>query len=290
MTAPHATPVYAVRTSAGFLHVTSDFSSAVAVAETQLDRYGYPKYAEWLADLDATAGVLGDCPWFYGHVSVEYYGQEDYAVKLGIDAGLRPYVFEGSYLRGSTWTELDAPEGGSTASWSNFREPYGDETPTYFEVPVTAWGDYIGSAVERSNHRSLERDYPESFVDATAFPGSHTLMMPLSAVTEELVNLLTGLRDEYPLYDESDHSELEMELADEAWGAYARYDLVRDLRDAGVPDETLDAISEAELRERFYTAVSESNEYPYAETADSIVFPMWDAVVSTLADHYGVAS
>jgi hypothetical protein len=65
--------LYAVRTSAGFLHVTSDFSSAVKVARTQLERYGYPKFADWLAELDATAGVLDPGPWFYGHVSVEYY-------------------------------------------------------------------------------------------------------------------------------------------------------------------------------------------------------------------------
>jgi hypothetical protein len=243
------------------------------------------------------------------------------ALEIGRTADLRGYVFEGSYLRGNTWTELDAPTGGETAAWSNFRAPYGDETATYFEVPVTCWGDYVGSDIERSNHRSLRRDYPETFVDATAYPGAHTLMVPVASLAalidvdddgeidddaaQDLVNIFTALRDEYPLYDEEDSSALVTELADEAWNAYASWDLRRDLRDAvysilvyhvnsadvdDATDHIVDEIDDADLRERFYTAVWESNEYPYAETADSVVFPMWDDVVNRLAEHYAADS
>jgi hypothetical protein len=248
------------------------------------------------------------------------------ALEIGQTADLRGYVFEGSYLRGNTWTELDAPAGGETAAGSNFRAPYGDETATYFEVPVTCWGDYVGSDIERSNHRSLRRDYPETFVDATAYPGAHTLMVPVASLAalidvdddgeidddaaQDLVNIFTGLRDEYPLYDEEDSSALVTELADEAWDAYAAWDLRRDLRDAigeiiaaryytgpgygadfmGDAADVVDEISDADLRERFYAAVWESDEYPYAESADSVVFPMWDDVVNRLAEHYAAGS
>jgi hypothetical protein len=114
-----------------------------------------------------------------------------------------------------------------------------------------------------------------------------------------LVDIFTGLRDEYPLYDEEDDSMLVMELADDAWDAYASWDLRRDLRDAmadlfggddDAASDAVDEISDADLRERFYAAVWESDEYPYAETADSVVFPMWDDVVNRLAEHYAAGS
>jgi hypothetical protein len=321
---------YHCYSSDGWTYDTPSFVEAVEQVRYRLGKYGYPKVQDWLVDLVATAGDLSAGPWFYGHVGIETvetvsapdwdgftcsvcgegFDAETWDVrhtdpadelaevhaeccpcddtaKLGRNAGLRPFVWDNAELRGSTWVDTEPAEGGASISCSAIRAPHCDETPDYYEVPVATWGDYVGTAVERSNYRSLLRDYPETFVEVRYDYFGHSLLLPVSAVTEELVELLTGLREQYPLYDESDHSELESELADEAWDAWAKFDLLRALRDAGVDTDEID---EADLRERFYTAVSESDEYPYAETADSIVFPGWDAIVAELAEHYGAAS
>lgn len=211
-------------------------------------------------------------------------------VDVATEAGLRPLVFTGETLTGAGWVPMDVPVGGERASMGDFSAADHNRpgvAPTHFEVPVTLWGDYVGSGVERSNHRSLLRDYPETFVDVYGDYSSHYLVIPVANLTQELVDTFTGLRYEYPLYDESDHSELEMELADEAWDAYVKWDLPRALREAGVSDEVLDEISDEDLRERFYTAVSDTPQPYYCESADSVVFPYWDDVVAALVEHYG---
>lgn len=235
------------------------------------------------------------------------------AIDLCRAAGLRGYAWDGSTYRGY---DLPPAEGGDSCSMSHFRDLgspghylSSDDTPEYFEVPVTLWGDYCGDGCGRSNHRSLLRDYPETFVNVSGGFYSYNLMIPVATLAsmddpEEMVNLFTGLRDEYPLYDEEDHSALESEIAEQAWDAYLKYDLPRDLRDAlaslladdadgpvnELADEIVDAIDDADLRERYFAAVWEGNEYPYLESADSVVFPGYAEIVAELAYHYASTS
>jgi len=98
--------------------------------------------------------------------------------------------------------------------------------PTFYRFPYTLWGDYIGDAVQRSNHRSILADFPDIFSDFVGFPGAHELILPAEGIDadtlDELIRIGQHIRDDYPLYSDEDHSNLEMELADEAWDAYSR--------------------------------------------------------------------
>ncbi len=145
---------------------------------------------------------------------------------------------------------------------------------------ITGWGDYAGDGVQRSNHRSLLRDFPDTFVEVSLDFGYSTLALPIDApIGERLLAVLRELLDEYPLYDESDHSELEMEVMAEDWESYAYSDACRDLSqrledvcDWGLEADVL-ATSETMLEwvGDFYSDGDMG--YPYLEYATNIVFP-----------------
>jgi hypothetical protein len=152
-----------------------------------------------------------------------------------------------------------------------------ESSPDFYRFPYTLWGDYIGDAVQRSNHRSILADFPDIFSDFVGFPGAHELLLPAEGIDpdtlDELIRIGQALRDDYPLYSDEDHSNLEMELADEAWDAYLSWDVMRSLGELGVDTDSVD---ENKVRELFYAATSEDPCSPYAETADSVVFPYYD--------------
>lgn len=92
----------------------------------------------------------------------------------------------------------------------------GEETKhTLVEVPYTAFGDYVGSTVERSNLESLTRDYGNMFVVLhgaysyeSLFYCPDALTKSQKAIVQDIVEGLEG----YPLYDEEHYSELEYTL------------------------------------------------------------------------------
>lgn len=118
---------------------------------------------------------------------------------------------------------------------------------THIAVPCTLWGDYIGGDVERSNARSLVRDLPGWFVVLSwSYPSAECLVLDLDREWDDedasqLAELCRGLSDEYPLYDESDHSELTFEMSQEDWESWALSDAQSTYRDAlvavGVPED-----------------------------------------------------
>lgn len=134
--------------------------------------------------------------------------------------------------------QTDPPAGGERASMEDFDAAWSrgvkrsDFDPTHVDIAYTVWGDYCGSTAERSNHRSLLRDWPDVFVDTYGGFGSSGLALPLDATIGECVlDALAGLLD-YPLYDEEDHSELESDLESEDWKSWGRRDWVGDVEDA----------------------------------------------------------
>jgi hypothetical protein len=177
------------------------------------------------------------------------------------------------------YIEGPLPVGGDNAPMGVFgmHPIHQDGTATHVTVPMTLWGDYCGDAVQRSNYRSLLRDFPETFVDVYGDYGSSYLALPVdAAIPEHLFDELVSLAHDYPLYDEQDHSALEMELVEAAWDSYLEADIRRDLLDAGVADDSLER---ADLRELFNEWLSNANEYPYAESATDVVIPgLADAV------------
>jgi hypothetical protein len=162
------------------------------------------------------------------------------------------YVWHGMNLRGLTWEPVEAPVGGDSVALGVFdmrplRELHGTadaDDPRYVEIPGTAWGDYTGSDYDRSNARSILRDWPEHVVRVTGHHGFEALVLPMGAdVPAELFDAILRLGD-YPLYDEDDHSALCTELEQEDWTSWGRSDWRREIRKAAHADDRDDDVDE----------------------------------------------
>lgn len=166
---------------------------------------------------------------------------------------LRPdiYVWRGQELQGSTWIPVDGPVGGDSVSLGALdmcREDsvydQTDDAVRYLEITETAWGDYTGSTYYRSNARSIRRDYGKHVVTVTGSHGFEVLVVPLDIqIPTELYDAIIGLRD-YPLYDESDLSELESELESEDWESWGRSDWTGEIRKLAQQQDSDDDVSE----------------------------------------------
>lgn len=122
------------------------------------------------------------------------------------------------------------------------------------------------STWDRSNFRSLVRDFPGLFVP-TSYSNTDALGVFVHDVNEETLRMLIGLKNDYPIYDESDLSELESEEIEEAFDQYLFSDWFRN-----APEEWTDVAgmlidgrfneSDGPIREAFYEALSASDYYP----------------------------
>lgn len=185
----------------------------------------------------------------------------------------------------------DAPVGGDSSrlGWSGLigkitaTEGRG---PEYVMVPVTGWGDYAGDDVTRSNTRSLMRDYPDTFVQVLGDFGWEGLALPVDAeIPAELAEILVGLRDEYPLYDEADHGDLLLDLEQEDWESWGRRDFLRMVADYSATGE-LSWEQEDAAVSRFWQArqdCRDAQEY-VAESATGGYWPNLDALAKRIAD------
>ena len=96
-----------------------------------------------------------------------------------------------SYGTGTTLEPTEPPEDGSSAYMGSDWEQVPESDAEFVEVPYTVWGDYVGSSVERSNCRSLLRDYPESFIHITGGYGSEVLYIRTSTLLRTRMGYLT---------------------------------------------------------------------------------------------------
>lgn len=203
-------------------------------------------------------------------------------------------IWDGSQLQGLTWVDVDPPEGGDTVSmgWRGMRHLEYGEVPTHVQVPLTLWGDYCGDTMQRANFEALQQDYPDTFIQVGwAERDGISLVVDLSKPLDE--HLLAGLvrmRDDYPVWSDEKMSEVEMNLADEAWDGYLRMDLPGDLRDQGIDEDVvdeldLDADGPGSLREAFYEITGNQPEYPRGEAhcGTSVIFPYYKETVTELA-------
>lgn len=154
-----------------------------------------------------------------------------------------------------------AHEEGYVAHWA-FREGsswhYSDGRP-FVELVNVKGDDAYGqsSTVERSNFRSLQRDFPGVFLPVT-YSNVDTLGAFVHSLTDGQLDLIIGLANGYPLYDECDMSALESEEIGEAWEQYLRADT--DLGEEW--EQVADLFTDAEFRAAFYVAMSDADYYP----------------------------
>jgi hypothetical protein len=98
------------------------------------------------------------------------------------------------------------------------------ESPQY-EIRLTAWGDYGGDTITRSNHRALLEAFP-FLGEKTGGYSSSWLILSEPDCTPELLDALEALQD-YPLYSDDDHSDLEWEIECEQWESFWRDEIKR---------------------------------------------------------------
>ncbi|GGN40202.1 hypothetical protein FHR83_007092 [Actinoplanes campanulatus] len=154
---------------------------------------------------------------------------------------------------------------------SAYAHPFAyDETERPFvEVDGAISEDWAGqvSFWEISNFRSLERDYGMAFF-RVGYTGCDGLGFFLHSVSDRLINTVIGLKEQYPVYDESDLSELEYEAAHESFSGYLFADLYSDLPEWW--QEVADEFTREEIEQGFWQAVSEDDFYPECSGNDVI--------------------
>lgn len=91
--------------------------------------------------------------------------------------------------------------------------------------------------------------------------GSNTLWL---LDCEEMREVIASLED-YPLLDDCDHSEVEVEWEEDAWDDWIRYDLHRTLSEE--LQDKADSLPDEKLFSAYRKAMEACNEYPVAEHA-----------------------
>ncbi|WP_026209079.1 hypothetical protein [Catelliglobosispora koreensis] len=107
----------------------------------------------------------------------------------------------------------------SLAGWEVRQYFYGDAQCPYValdEIARDVCKHGQSSTVVRSNYRTLKAAYPGTFSDVR-YSNVDALGAFVADLSPELVDTLIGLREQYPLFDDSDHSELEEEDILESW-------------------------------------------------------------------------
>jgi hypothetical protein len=191
-----------------------------------------------------------------------------------------------NYIVGSGWEMTPNPEPGDDVNMSDMelkRHPWDSDSEgaEYVALPFTGWGDYGGSSYARSNERSLWRDYPDTFVRSTGGFGSVELLIPADAdIDENLFDALIELADEYPVYDESDMSDLEFEVFDEDLKSW----IIPDIRNS-IDDEFIDTVTDDEITAAIFRWMRETEQYPQMETATNCYFRTDEFVKWFAPDH-----
>lgn len=148
------------------------------------------------------------------------------------------YVWCGQELQGSTWVPADPPEGGDSVKLgaldmrrqSDVYDVTGDDV-RYLEIRATAWSDYSGSTYERSNNRSLRREFGDHVITLRADFGFEVLLVRIGVdIPVGLYDAIVSLHGDSTLYDESDLSDLESELESENWENWGRSDFTAAIR------------------------------------------------------------
>lgn len=166
---------------------------------------------------------------------------------------------------------------------------------THVAIPSTGWGDYCGDDVTRSNHRSMLRDLTDLVTDYTGMYSYSVLVIALDVEVDDLyLEWLSNLLD-YPVWDESDWSDMTMELEAEAFADWGRDDLKREavrladkalasVEDVERVEDYLDDLSTEELTRLCSEAAYSLGDHPHyiVETGGSGYWEGFDAWADAL--------
>jgi len=144
------------------------------------------------------------------------------------------------------------------------------------------YGHGLAATIERSNYRSLARDFDGVFtpLDHADTDGLGAFVADLPA---DLVKILSALPD-HPVYDEGDLDSLESgEIAD-TWDEYVRDEITSELYGAGeAAGENWEAMGEAEQRGMFWQVLDDLEIYPEHDGYEVNWTGHYPAIVDELA-------
>lgn len=154
--------------------------------------------------------------------------------------------------------------------WSDIEEldnpDLSDIDNIYIMHDYCQMSDYSGSLVEKSNTEILTGEY--GFIGVYGDYGSISCMIGIQSLidmpkeeSERILDLLEGLND-YPLIDEEELSDNEMNYIDESWNNWGEYDFKRAIGlkfNLDISDYKLK--SDSSLRELFDNLAVKANEY-----------------------------
>jgi hypothetical protein len=185
-------------------------------------------------------------------------------------------------MRPLVWNGPDGlPRAGEETTLWRFVEPQKGETPTHYELPYVAWGNYYGDIVTRANYAAIVRRWGGDVIRARDWFGFETLLVPvrgtLARMPSDLWEVIRRLGD-YPLVCEDTLDAVTADLVAECWEGYGAADLREEL---GGPAESL---TNEELFELLRQAWDDSGYSPEAESAVSIC--LWNRdVLAILCDN-----
>lgn len=158
---------------------------------------------------------------------------------------------------------------------------YGEPYVSFDSVATTECSYGQSSTVNQSNYRSIKRDFPQyPWVD-TSYTNVNALGIFVADLDDEMTGVLVGLKEQYPVYDESDLSELESDEIGESWSQYVRSDIWREMSEYC---RTLiwDDLGEDTVTDLFWEAVSNDVFGSYPEHAGVEV--LWGDMKERAAD------
>lgn len=129
---------------------------------------------------------------------------------------------------------------------------------------VAADGDDMDVTL-RSNFRSLKRDFPDfPWVEVTySHPSRTDLGCFIADIDDDMEGTLIGLGEEYSIFDESDHSELEQDDIYASWEAFQRSDIYRSMNDG--TKLIWDGLGDEAVTKLWWECVREDVFSPYPE-------------------------
>lgn len=173
------------------------------------------------------------------------------------------------------WEYIHKPERGDSLYYGDLKEANPDEykkNELYIMPEFISGGDYANSGtVEISNHRVFLEQFKNTKGVHDVYGGYGTFAVAIRAdvyeSNKEIKEIIDKLND-YPLIDDEDLSNLEVELSDKAWDSWARDDMLDLIRKSHPSLENYEADDDFDYL--FYQASDEAGEYWEAEQGGSM--------------------
>jgi hypothetical protein len=169
-------------------------------------------------------------------------------------------------VRFETWKDNTKPEDLARLCYGDLKSLNGRKAePTDFLLPgLLSGSDYCDSgSVEVSNHRVFLERYGKlpNVYDVYGGHGAFAIAIRLDSITPEIQADLDSLED-YPLLDEEDHSEVEVDAENESWESCYRSDFIRALiHHFPALESDIDGLSTVQVDTLFYALMERTNTY-----------------------------